>query len=36
MEENYRIIYGIEENFISILTIRHSSQLLTKTDIKKR
>ena len=36
IEGNYRIIYRIEENYISILTIRHSRQLLNKTDIYKK
>ena len=32
IEGNYRIIYRIEEKRISILTIRHSSQLLSESD----
>ena len=36
IEGNYRIIYRIEENHIFILTIRHSRQLLNKTDIYKK
>jgi len=32
---NYRIIYRIEENYVSILTIRHTKQLLDKSVIFK-
>jgi len=32
--KNYRIIYRLEENKISILTVRHSKQILPKSDIK--
>lgn len=32
---NYRIIYRLETNRISILTIRHTKQLLNETDIFK-
>jgi plasmid stabilization system protein ParE len=33
IEGNYRIIYRTESNRISILTIRHTKQLLNKSDI---
>lgn len=33
IEGNYRIIYRIESERISILTIRHCTQLLSKKDI---
>ena len=36
VEGNYRIIYRIEPQRIAILTIRHSKQLLNKSDIFKR
>ncbi len=32
IEGNYRIIYRLEENLITILTIRHTRQLLNSTD----
>jgi len=32
---NYRIIYRIDSNYISILTIRHTKQLLDKSEIFK-
>lgn len=35
IEGNYRIIYRVESKRISILTIRHTKQLLTKSDIIK-
>jgi plasmid stabilization system protein ParE len=35
VEGNYRIIYRIESERISILTIRHTKQLLKKSDIFK-
>lgn len=36
VEGNYRIIYRIEEKYISILTIRHSRRLLNEADIYKK
>lgn len=36
IDENYRIIYRVETERISILTIRHSKQLLNKKDIAKK
>lgn len=33
IEGNYRIIYRIDDNFISVLTIRHSKQLLDENHI---
>ena len=36
VEGNYRIIYRLETKRISILTIRHTKQLLNKTDIFKK
>ncbi len=36
IEGNYRIIYRIEEKYISVLTIRHSKQLLNYADIFKK
>jgi len=33
MEGNYRVIYRIEPELISILTIRHSKQLLDESEI---
>ena len=36
IEGNYRIIYRLESEYISILTIRHSKQLLNKTEIIKK
>ncbi len=36
IEGNYRIIYRLETTRISILTIRHTKQLLSKTDIHKK
>ncbi len=32
---NYRIIYRIEEKSITILTVRHGKQLLSKNDLHK-
>ncbi|NHZ87022.1 MAG: type II toxin-antitoxin system mRNA interferase toxin, RelE/StbE family [Planctomycetia bacterium] len=34
--ENYRIIYRVETERISILTIRHCKQLLNQKDIAKK
>ncbi len=36
IEGNYRIIYRVEPERISILTIRHGKQLLNKNDIFKK
>ena len=36
IEGNYRIIYRVEPELISILTIRHGKQLLNKNDIFKK
>ena len=36
IEGNYRIIYRTESKRISILTIRHTKQLLSKSDIFKK
>lgn len=36
IDENYRIIYRVETERISILTIRHSKQLLNQKDIAKK
>jgi len=36
IEGNYRIIYRVESKQISILTIRHCSQLLKSSDINKK
>ena len=36
IDENYRIIYRIETERISVLTIRHCKQLLNKKDILKK
>lgn len=36
IDENYRIIYRVETKRISILTIRHSKQLLNQKDIAKK
>lgn len=33
--ENYRIIYRIEKNIISVLTVRHGTQLLSDDDLVK-
>ena len=35
IEGNYRIIYRLETDGLSVLTIRHTKQLLNKTNIKK-
>ncbi len=35
IEGNYRIVYRIESERISILTIRHGKQLLNKNDLFK-
>lgn len=35
IEDNYRIIYKINSNIISVLTIRNCRQLLNKNDIIK-
>lgn len=32
---NYRIIYRIEDQYISILTVRHGKQLLSKENLSK-
>ena len=36
IDENYRVIYRVEMERISILTIRHSKQLLYQKDIIKK
>lgn len=36
IKSNYRIIYRLETNRISILTIRHTKQLLNETAIFKK
>ncbi|NHZ85591.1 MAG: type II toxin-antitoxin system RelE/ParE family toxin [Planctomycetia bacterium] len=36
IDQNYRIIYRIETERISILTIRHCKQLLNQKDIAKK
>jgi len=36
IEGNYRIIYRVEKTYVSILTIRHSKQLLKRKDIPKK
>lgn len=36
IDENYRIIYRVETERISILTIRHCKQLLNQKDIAKK
>lgn len=36
IQGNYRIIYQINSDNIEILTVRHSKQLLSETDLKNK